>query len=70
MTFVPWDGVPASSVTAGVSVGRIAVRATGSCKIMTARGTVQGVHVRSCRPLQRSDGYRYQKGEAALPPQA
>ena len=64
--------VPASSVKAGVYVGRIAVRATGSCNITTARGTVQGVHVRDCRPLQRSDGYRYQdrQGEAALPPQA
>jgi 5-methylcytosine-specific restriction endonuclease McrA len=64
--------VPASSVKAGVYVGRIAVRATGSCNITTARGTVQGVHVRYCRPLQRSDGYRYQdrQGEAALPPQA
>jgi hypothetical protein len=64
--------VPATSVKAGVYVGRIAVRATGSCNITTARGTVQGVHVRYCRPLQRSDGYRYQdqKGEAALPPHA
>jgi 5-methylcytosine-specific restriction endonuclease McrA len=61
--------VPASSVKAGVYVGRIAVRATGSCNITTAKGTVQGVHVRYCRPLHRSDGYRYQdqKGEAALP---
>jgi hypothetical protein len=62
--------VPARSVKAGVYVGRIAVRATGSCNIITATGTVQGVHVRYCRPLQRSDGYTYQKGEAALPPQA
>jgi hypothetical protein len=34
------------------------------------QGTVQGVHVRYCRPLQRSDGYMYTKGEAARPPQA
>ena len=61
--------VPARSVKAGVYVGRIAVRATGSCNITTATGTVQGVHVRYCRPLQRSDGYTYTKG-AALPPQA
>ena len=61
--------VAASSIKAGVYVGRIAVRATGSCNITTATGTVQGVHVRYCRPLHRSDGYRYQdqKGEAALP---
>jgi 5-methylcytosine-specific restriction endonuclease McrA len=64
--------VAASSIKAGVYVGRIAVRATGSCNITTATGTVQGVHVRHCRPLDRSDGYRYQdqKGEAALPSQA
>src|SRR5262245_45975114 len=62
--------VPASSVKAGVYVGRIAVRATGSCNITTARGTVQGVHVRYCRPLHRSDGYTYTKGAAALLPQA
>lgn len=64
--------VPASSVKAGVYVGRIAVRASGSCNITTATGTVQGVHIRYCHPLHRSDGYRYQyqKGEAALPPQA
>jgi hypothetical protein len=35
----------------GSYVGRIAVRATGSCNITTATGTVQGVHVRYCRPL-------------------
>jgi 5-methylcytosine-specific restriction endonuclease McrA len=64
--------VPASSVKAGVYVGRIAVRASGSCTISTAMRTVQGVHVRYCHPLHRSDGYRYQyqKGEVALPPQA
>ena len=64
--------VPASSVKAGVYVGRIAVRASGSCNITTATGTVQGVHIRYCHPLHRSDGYRYQyqKGEAALSPQA
>jgi 5-methylcytosine-specific restriction endonuclease McrA len=60
--------VAASSIKAGVYVGRIAVRATGSCTITTATGTVQGVHVRYCRPLQRGDGYMYTKG-AALPPQ-
>jgi 5-methylcytosine-specific restriction endonuclease McrA len=52
--------VPASSVKAGVYVGRIAVRASGSCNITTATGTVQGVHVQYCHPLHRSDGYRYQ----------
>jgi 5-methylcytosine-specific restriction endonuclease McrA len=61
--------LPASSVKAGVYVGRIAIRASGSCNVTTATGTVQGIHWKYCRPLQRGDGYRYEKGEA-LPPQA
>jgi hypothetical protein len=61
--------VPASSIKADVYVGRLAVRATGSCAIMTARGTVQGIHWTYCQPLQRGDGYTYTKG-AVLPPQA
>ncbi len=62
--------VPPPSVKEGVYVGRLAVRASGSCNIKTRGGTVQGIHVRYCRPLQRGDGYSYQKGEAALPPPA
>ena len=54
---------------AGVSVGRLAVRATGSCNVKTARGTIAGIRVRYCQPLQRGDGYMYATG-AALPPQA
>ena len=61
--------VPSSSAKAGVSVGRIAIRASGSCNITTPTGTVQGIHVRYCQPLQRGDGYAYTKG-MALPPQA
>jgi hypothetical protein len=55
---------------AGVYTGRVAVRATGSFNITTRQGTVQGIPARSCRVIQRADGYAYQKGEAALPPQA
>jgi len=58
--------VPAASTKVGVYVGRIAVRATGSCNIKTATRTVQGIHYRYCRPLHRGDGYAYQRGEAAL----
>jgi hypothetical protein len=61
--------VPASSVKAGVYMGRLAVRAAGSCNVKTARGTIEGIHVRYCQPLQRGDGYAYTTG-AALPPQA
>jgi 5-methylcytosine-specific restriction endonuclease McrA len=62
--------VPPPSVKAGVYVGRLAVRASGSYNLKTSAGVVQGIHIRSCRPLQRGDGYTYawQKGEA-LPPQ-
>jgi 5-methylcytosine-specific restriction endonuclease McrA len=62
--------VPAPSIKSGVYVGRLAVRATGSCNIKTRMGTVQGIHIRYCRPLHRADGYTYQKGEAALLPHA
>jgi hypothetical protein len=62
--------VPSPSIKAGRYVGRIAVRATGSCNIKTALGTIQGIHFRHCQPLHRGDGYWYTKGEAALPPQA
>jgi 5-methylcytosine-specific restriction endonuclease McrA len=61
--------VPMPSIKAGTYVGRLAVRATGSCNLTTAQGTVQGIHVRYCRAIQRGDGYQYTKGEAALPPQ-
>jgi hypothetical protein len=60
--------VPAPSIKAGTYVGRLAVRATGSCNITTSAATVQGIPIRHCRPLHRGDGYAYQKGEAALPP--
>jgi len=57
--------VPLPSVKAGVYVGRLAVRASGRCDITTTRhGVVQGIHVRHCRPLHRSDGYSYSDGES------
>jgi hypothetical protein len=62
--------VPASSIKMGTYVGRLAVRATGSCNSKTSTGTLQGNHVRYCRPLHRADGYSYQKGAAARPPHA
>lgn len=59
--------VPASFKTAGVHVGRIATRTTGSFNISTATRMVQGVSHRYCTRLQRDDGYSYsQKGEAAF----
>jgi 5-methylcytosine-specific restriction endonuclease McrA len=64
--------VPVSSKKAGVYMGRLAIRATGSCNIKMRTSIVQGIHVRYCRPLHRGDGYTYsdqsydQKGGAAL----
>ncbi|MFI6732882.1 RNA-guided endonuclease IscB [Nonomuraea sp. NPDC050451] len=44
---------------AGTHTGRVAVRATGSFNIATTHGTVQGIHHRHVRLLQRADGYAY-----------
>lgn len=46
-------------IKAGVHVGRVAVRATGSFNIQTKDGVVQGISWRRCRLLQRGDGYAY-----------
>jgi 5-methylcytosine-specific restriction endonuclease McrA len=62
--------VPSTSRKAGVYIGRLAVRATGSCNLKTAAGIIQGIHIRYCQPLHRADGYTYthvQKGVALLP---
>jgi hypothetical protein len=59
--------VPARSTKAGTYVGRIAIRATGSCNIKTAHDTIQGIHYRYCQPLHRGDGYAYAKGGALSP---
>jgi len=44
---------------AGVHVGRVAIRRTGSFNIQTQDATVQGISYRYCRVLQRADGYGY-----------
>ncbi|WP_246265328.1 RNA-guided endonuclease IscB [Acrocarpospora pleiomorpha] len=58
---------------AGVHAGRVAVRATGSFNVATRHGTVQGIHHRHVRLLQRADGYGYAthseaRHSAASPP--
>ena len=62
----------------GTSVGRVAVRATGSFDITTNHGKVCGIGYRSCRVLHKRDGYSYRQGdplpiapqkERLLPPQ-
>ena len=44
---------------AGLHVGRVAVRSSGSFNIQTSDGLVQGVSHRHCKVLQRGDGYGY-----------
>lgn len=55
---------------AGVYIGRVAVRATGSFNVRTAMGTVQSINHRYCTLIHRCDGYSYQKGGAVLPSKA
>jgi hypothetical protein len=43
----------------GTHTGRVAVRATGSFAVSSPHGTVDGVHHRHCRVVQRADGYDY-----------
>jgi hypothetical protein len=57
-----------SGKKAGCYVGRVAVRASGSFNMQVNNHLVQGIGYRYCVPLQRSDGYSYQKGEAVTPP--
>ncbi|MBK1655791.1 RNA-guided endonuclease IscB [Allochromatium vinosum] len=44
---------------AGVHIGRVAVRQTGSFNIQAPAGTVQGIAYRHCCLIQRADGYGY-----------
>jgi 5-methylcytosine-specific restriction endonuclease McrA len=60
--------VPPHSIKAGVYVGRLAVRASGYCNIKTSGGTVQGIHVRYCQPLQCGDGYTYSERRSGAAP--
>jgi 5-methylcytosine-specific restriction endonuclease McrA len=46
---------------AGIHVGRVAVRVTGSFNIQGAGEVVQGIAHRHCRLVQRSDGYGYSR---------
>lgn len=58
------QAVVPSGKKAGTHRGRVAVRATGSFNITTAGGTVQGIHHRHVRLLQRADGYTHHHKEA------
>jgi hypothetical protein len=54
----------------GVYSGRVAIRSTGSFNITTKQGVMQGISSRSCKLVHHVDGYSYQKGETAFPPQS
>lgn len=47
--------VPAPLKTAGIHVGRVAVRVSGSFKV----GTIDGINAKYCRVVQHADGYAY-----------
>ena len=48
-----------SGKKAGMHIGRVAVRRTGSFNIQTLNGVIQGISHRHCRLIQRTDGYGY-----------
>jgi 5-methylcytosine-specific restriction endonuclease McrA len=66
--------VPAPLKTAGVHVGRIAVRTSGSCAIRTSTSTIDGINIRYISLRQRGDGYEYRsasdlaRDHKSLPP--
>ena len=43
----------------GTYIGRIAVRATGSFKISTSDGLIQGISHKYCQHIHKKDGYSY-----------
>lgn len=49
---------------AGVHVGRVAVRASGSFDVVTATGRQAGITYRHLTPLHRQDGYSYGYAQA------
>jgi hypothetical protein len=51
--------VVTSGKKAGVYVGRVATRASGSFNISAAAGLVQGISYKYCRIIHKKDGYGY-----------
>ena len=53
---------------AGIHVGRVAVRSTGSFNIQTAKAVVQGVSWKHCKIVHQADGYTYSReGQRSAP---
>lgn len=60
---------PAHLKTAGVHVGRVLIRASGSFDVVTATRRVAGISWRYCQRLQQGDGYNYaQKRQSVSSP--
>ena len=55
--------VPPPLKTAGVHVGRVSVRAAGSCAMRTSKGIIDGINVRYLHLIQRGDGSVYLAAE-------
>jgi hypothetical protein len=51
--------VPATFKTAGIHVGRVQVRQSGSFDIETREREIAGVNAKYCQLLQKGDGYHY-----------
>ena len=63
--------VPSHLKNAGIHVGRMSAKASGSFTIATGAKTITDVGSRYCQKLQRADGYGYsfsRKEHAAFPP--
>jgi 5-methylcytosine-specific restriction endonuclease McrA len=56
-------------VKAGIHVGRVAVRTTGSFKITTKHTTTDGINYKYCTALHKCDGYSYGLGTPILSPE-
>ena len=51
----------------GTYLGKVAVRATGSFKVQTPEGPIDGLSWRFCTTQHRADGYSYSLGETFVP---
>jgi hypothetical protein len=56
--------VPAAK-KAGAHAGRVAVRETGSLKIQTSQGLVQGIRAKHYQLVRRGEGYGYRSGASS-----
>jgi hypothetical protein len=63
--------IPAHLKNAGIHIGRMSAKASGSFTIATGIKTVTDIGSRYCRKLQQADGYGYnfqRKESASFPP--